>query len=158
MKANPIVGHPEFECIHDPSCLFLPLQLEEDRSETAQQRGGLLASAKNSFQVIIGRMDGLWVKFIPMVSLFFCMAFINTIVDNMKDTIVITAVGSGPSVIPFLTGIWPPACTIPRKPVLLRYLTGSPCRCLPPRSLWDSAGSIPVPDTFLSSITAISAA
>uniref|UniRef100_A0A061RUF3 ADP,ATP carrier protein n=1 Tax=Tetraselmis sp. GSL018 TaxID=582737 RepID=A0A061RUF3_9CHLO len=38
-----------------------------------------------------------------MVILFFCMAFINTTVDSLKDTIVVTAAGSGPNVIPFLT-------------------------------------------------------
>jgi ATP/ADP translocase len=55
-------------------------------------------------QLQLRKMEGMWHKFVPMVVLFFCMAFINTIVDSLKDTIIVTAPGSGPHVIPFLTG------------------------------------------------------
>jgi len=54
-------------------------------------------------QLQLRKMEGMWHKFVPMVVLFFCMAFINTIVDSLKDTIIVTAPGSGPHVIPFLT-------------------------------------------------------
>ncbi|CAD7696846.1 unnamed protein product [Ostreobium quekettii] len=45
----------------------------------------------------------LWGTFLPMCTLFFFMAFINTIMDSLKDTFVITAVGGGAQVIPYLT-------------------------------------------------------
>jgi ATP/ADP translocase len=32
-------------------------------------------------------------KFMPMVGLFFLLAFVNTILDSLKDTLVITATG-----------------------------------------------------------------
>ena len=38
------------------------------------------------------------------VLLFFFMSFVNTVIDSMKDSLVITAVGGGTEVIPFLTG------------------------------------------------------
>jgi hypothetical protein len=34
------------------------------------------------------------------------MSFVNTVIDSMKDSLVITAVGGGTEVIPFLTGDW----------------------------------------------------
>lgn len=46
---------------------------------------------------------GLWRQFLPMLSLFFCLSFINTMLDSLKDTLVITAVGGGAFVIPYLT-------------------------------------------------------
>jgi AAA family ATP:ADP antiporter len=36
---------------------------------------------------------GLWRSFLPMLSLFFCLSFVNTILDSLKDTLVITAHG-----------------------------------------------------------------
>lgn len=39
-----------------------------------------------------------------MCLLFFAMAFNNTILDSVKDSLVITAKGGGTQVIPFLTG------------------------------------------------------
>ena len=45
----------------------------------------------------------MWGKFIPLSCCFFFLAFANTIVDNTKDTLVITARGGGADVIPFLT-------------------------------------------------------
>ncbi|GAX76146.1 hypothetical protein CEUSTIGMA_g3590.t1 [Chlamydomonas eustigma] len=42
-------------------------------------------------------------RFLPMVALFFLMAFVNTILDSLKDTLVITAIGGGAQVIPYLT-------------------------------------------------------
>ncbi|KFM23748.1 ADP,ATP carrier protein 1, chloroplastic [Auxenochlorella protothecoides] len=38
-----------------------------------------------------------------MATLFFLMAFVNTVMDTLKDTLVITAVGGGTQVIPFIT-------------------------------------------------------
>jgi len=49
------------------------------------------------------RVSGLWRRFVPMLSLFFVLAFSNTILDSLKDTLVITAAGGGASVVPFLT-------------------------------------------------------
>lgn len=34
----------------------------------------------------------------PMVGLFFLLAFVNTILDSLKDTLVITAAGGGAQV------------------------------------------------------------
>eukprot|EP00878_Enallax_costatus_P021238 GHUV01022480.1.p1 GENE.GHUV01022480.1~~GHUV01022480.1.p1 ORF type:complete len:307 (+),score=68.36 GHUV01022480.1:457-1377(+) len=45
----------------------------------------------------------LWRQFLPMLSLFFCLSFINTMLDSLKDTLVITAAGGGAFVIPYLT-------------------------------------------------------
>lgn len=42
-------------------------------------------------------------KFLPMVALFFCLSFVNTVLDSLKDTLVITAAGGGAEVIPYLT-------------------------------------------------------
>ncbi|GLC36053.1 hypothetical protein PLESTF_001253400 [Pleodorina starrii] len=49
------------------------------------------------------RFWGLSGKFMPMVGLFFMLAFVNTILDSLKDTLVITAAGGGAQVIPYLT-------------------------------------------------------
>jgi len=43
-------------------------------------------------------------RFIPMSALFFLMAFVNTIIDSLKDSLVITAVGGGTEVLPYLSG------------------------------------------------------
>jgi ATP/ADP translocase len=56
-----------------------------------------------SLQLYLRRFSGLWQKFLPMLSLFFCLSFINTILDSLKDTLVITAAGGGAHVIPYLT-------------------------------------------------------
>lgn len=47
--------------------------------------------------------EGLKEKFLPMFVLFFCLSFVNTILDSLKDTLVITAAGGGAEVIPYLT-------------------------------------------------------
>jgi AAA family ATP:ADP antiporter len=52
---------------------------------------------------LVKRFLSLWRQFLPMLSLFFCLSFINTILDSLKDTLVITAVGGGAFVIPYLT-------------------------------------------------------
>ncbi|KAL6780185.1 AAA3 [Auxenochlorella protothecoides x Auxenochlorella symbiontica] len=49
------------------------------------------------------KLLSLWRKFLPMATLFFLMAFVNTVMDTLKDTLVITAVGGGTQVIPFIT-------------------------------------------------------
>ncbi|PNH09243.1 hypothetical protein TSOC_004147 [Tetrabaena socialis] len=48
--------------------------------------------------VVGGQAARFWAlsgKFMPMVGLFFMLAFVNTILDSLKDTLVITAVGGG---------------------------------------------------------------
>ncbi len=44
------------------------------------------------------RFSNLANKFMPMVGLFFLLAFVNTILDSLKDTLVITATGGGAQV------------------------------------------------------------
>lgn len=62
-----------------------------------------LADTAADLQDLVKRFLSLWRQFLPMLSLFFCLSFINTILDSLKDTLVITAVGGGAFVIPYLT-------------------------------------------------------
>lgn len=64
--------------------------------------GGLSDTARDVQELLV-KFTGLWRSFLPMLSLFFCLSFINTILDSLKDTLVITAVGGGAFVIPYLT-------------------------------------------------------
>ncbi|GIL72365.1 hypothetical protein Vretimale_4143 [Volvox reticuliferus] len=57
-------------------------------------------------QTLANQASRFWAlsgKFMPMVGLFFMLAFVNTILDSLKDTLVITAAGGGAQVIPYLT-------------------------------------------------------
>ncbi|GMH36243.1 hypothetical protein BSKO_04111 [Bryopsis sp. KO-2023] len=56
-----------------------------------------------SLQRQITKFSQLWRSFLPMCSLFFFMSFINTIVNSLSLTLVITSGGGGAQVIPFLT-------------------------------------------------------
>nr|BBG40173.1 hypothetical protein [Parachlorella kessleri] len=67
------------------------------------QRWGVLGGALLAVRQHLLKLDGLWGKFVPMAGLFFLMAFVNTISDSLKDSLVITAVGGGTHVIPYLT-------------------------------------------------------
>jgi AAA family ATP:ADP antiporter len=58
---------------------------------------------RESLQHYLVNFAHLWDRFLPMLSLFFCLSFINTILDSLKDTLVITAAGGGAHVIPYLT-------------------------------------------------------
>ena len=51
----------------------------------------------------VKKLDGLWGQLVPMTFLFFMMAFVNTIIDSLKDSLVITAVGGGTEVLPYLS-------------------------------------------------------
>lgn len=51
----------------------------------------------------LAKLDGMWGRFIPMSALFFLMAFVNTIIDSLKDSLVITAAGGGTEVLPYLS-------------------------------------------------------
>jgi hypothetical protein len=62
-----------------------------------------LADTAADLQDLLKRFLGLWRQFLPMLSLFFCLSFINTMLDSLKDTLVITAAGGGAFVIPYLT-------------------------------------------------------
>jgi AAA family ATP:ADP antiporter len=62
-----------------------------------------VASIKVAFQHQIGKLDGLWSQLVPMTCLFFMLAFVNTIIDSLKDSLVITAVGGGTEVLPYLS-------------------------------------------------------
>ncbi len=63
----------------------------------------LLGPVAVALAAYLGRVSGLWRRFVPMLSLFFCLSFVNTILDSLKDTLVITAEGGGAAVLPFLT-------------------------------------------------------
>ncbi|KIZ04926.1 ADP,ATP carrier protein 1 [Monoraphidium neglectum] len=63
----------------------------------------LLGPALVSLSVYGQRVAGVWDRLLPMLSLFFCLSFTNTILDSLKDTLVITAPGAGAAVVPFLT-------------------------------------------------------
>lgn len=60
-------------------------------------------AARDSVVDQFAKLDGLWDRFIPMSVLFFLMAFVNTIIDSLKDSLVITAVGGGTEVLPYLS-------------------------------------------------------
>jgi len=64
----------------------------------------LLQAAGHACRDAFRSLDGMWGTFAPMAGLFFMLAFVNTILDSLKDTLVITAVGGGAHVIPWLTG------------------------------------------------------
>ena len=51
---------------------------------------------------MISPLDGLWGRLIPMSLMFYFMAFANSIMDAVKDTLVVTAFG-GAEQIPYLT-------------------------------------------------------
>lgn len=72
-------------------------------SNTRKGPIGLFVAARESIKGQFSRLEGLWDKFIPMSLLFFLMAFINTIIDSLKDSLVITAVGGGTEVLPYLS-------------------------------------------------------
>ncbi|KDD74048.1 TLC ATP/ADP transporter, partial [Helicosporidium sp. ATCC 50920] len=48
-------------------------------------------------------LRSVWPLFFPMACLFFLLSFVNTIVDGLKDSLVVTATGGGPHVLPFVT-------------------------------------------------------
>ena len=56
-----------------------------------QKLVGTLTNQASRFWALSG-------KFMPMVGLFFMLAFVNTILDSLKDTLVITAAGGGAQV------------------------------------------------------------
>ncbi|GAX74906.1 hypothetical protein CEUSTIGMA_g2352.t1 [Chlamydomonas eustigma] len=70
-----------------------------DLSTGASKARGFLQAVEYQYQKFM-RLSG---RFLPMVALFFLMAFVNTILDSLKDTLVITASGGGAQVIPYLT-------------------------------------------------------
>jgi len=49
------------------------------------------------------RVSHLWGSFVPMASLFFLLSFVNTLLDSLKDTLIITSPGGGAHVLPFLS-------------------------------------------------------
>lgn len=57
----------------------------------------------DSIQKQISSFSRLWKTFLPMCTLFFFMALINTIVSSLALTLVVTAPGGGAQVLPFLT-------------------------------------------------------
>lgn len=56
-----------------------------------------------SLQKQISSLSRLWKTFLPMCTLFFFMALVNTIVSSLALTLVVTAPGGGAQVLPFLT-------------------------------------------------------
>ena len=83
---------------------------KEDTSDRILRQSRPLAvpapKAHNLFEAAehqVKKLDGLWGQLIPMTVLFFMMAFVNTIIDSLKDSLVITAVGGGTEVLPYLS-------------------------------------------------------
>ncbi|PNW69913.1 hypothetical protein CHLRE_17g697950v5 [Chlamydomonas reinhardtii] len=75
-------------------------------SRPAGGDGGLIEEAQKLVGTLTNQASRFWAlsgKFMPMVGLFFMLAFVNTILDSLKDTLVITAAGGGAQVIPYLT-------------------------------------------------------
>jgi AAA family ATP:ADP antiporter len=73
---------------------------------TAPSSVGAMSASKSIHQAIqhqLSKLDGLWAQLIPMTALFFMLAFVNTIIDSLKDSLVITAVGGGTEVLPYLS-------------------------------------------------------
>ncbi|KAI8467681.1 MAG: TLC ATP/ADP transporter-domain-containing protein [Monoraphidium minutum] len=91
--------------------LPLPQQQQQQQEEEAGAGGApaalagvpLLGPVVGLLAAYVSRVGGMWRRFLPMLSLFFCLSFTNTLLDSLKDTLVITAPGGGASVIPFLT-------------------------------------------------------
>lgn len=86
------------------------------RCPSAATQSGLPGDSKrtiwqqfqNAVQETAQSLEGLWQKFLPMATLFFLMAFVNTVLDNLKDTLIFTmAIGGGAQVVPWLTGLVP---------------------------------------------------
>lgn len=71
----------------------------EGMSPVTTSSHGLIEAAKHQLK----KIDGLWSQLVPMTALFFMMAFVNTIIDSLKDSLVITAVGGGTEVLPYLS-------------------------------------------------------
>ena len=63
----------------------------------------IAGSIRQAVQHQLSKLDGLWSQLIPMTCLFFMLAFVNTIIDSLKDSLVITAVGGGTEVLPYLS-------------------------------------------------------
>lgn len=63
---------------------------------------GALGRTRETVARYVRKLDGLWSQLVPMGGLFFLMAFVNTLLDSTKDTLVITATGGGVEQIPFL--------------------------------------------------------
>lgn len=66
--------------------------------QATPDRPSLLASLKDQLH----RLPSQWRTVFPMCSLFFFMAFINTIINNLSLSMVVTASGGGAFVIPYL--------------------------------------------------------
>ena len=64
---------------------------------------GGLAKLRGAVDHQLSKLEGLWQQLIPMTCLFFMLAFVNTIIDSLKDSLVITAVGGGTEVLPYLS-------------------------------------------------------
>jgi AAA family ATP:ADP antiporter len=63
----------------------------------------IVSTVSSAVSKQLAKLDGLWGRFLPMAALFFLMAFVNTIIDSLKDSLVITAVGGGTEVLPYLS-------------------------------------------------------
>ena len=65
-------------------------------------RGAPEETFRQASSKMISPLDGLWGRLIPMSLMFYFMAFANSIMDAVKDTLVVTAFG-GAEQIPYLT-------------------------------------------------------
>ena len=71
-------------------------------SATASNRGGETANASGLAVGGFAAVKPLLSRLLPMSAMFYCMAFANSILDALKDTLVVTAFG-GAEQIPYLT-------------------------------------------------------
>lgn len=72
-------------------------------SVPGQKFSNIVSTVGSAVSEQLAKLDGLWGRFLPMAALFFLMAFVNTIIDSLKDSLVITAVGGGTEVLPYLS-------------------------------------------------------
>jgi len=68
-----------------------------------RQQTAAIAKLRGAVDHQLSKVEGLWQQLIPMTCLFFMLAFVNTIIDSLKDSLVITAVGGGTEVLPYLS-------------------------------------------------------
>ena len=92
---------PAATVAHTAPRLHVPRQV---RCAAGRAGGGSGVAAAAAATPSPSRLAGLWQKLLLMGSLFFFMAYNNALLDSLKDTLTVTALG-GAEQIPFLT-VW----------------------------------------------------
>lgn len=94
-----VVGRTNITARVQPRVVACASNGSSGHHDVGPQSHGLVEAAKHQLR----KIDGLWGQLVPMTFLFFMMAFVNTIIDSLKDSLVITAVGGGTEVLPYLS-------------------------------------------------------